>query len=234
MMAILLQSSLYAENKKSTELNEITIVTLDYPPYTYTNDANEIVGLAATKVQALFKQADIPFKIKILPWKRAVTMQTDLDDVLIYPLTRITAREGLYNWIVPLYSITLNIYALSENVDPNVDILAGKYKFICTKDSANCKVLEDYGVPKSSIMTNSGLSVGALIKLVERKRVDFLITTDDEFEYNLLKLGLNPDLFIKLNDYQTQYKEYLASKIDTDSKLISRIQKAHQSLLKSR
>ena len=59
-MAIMLQSSLYAENKKSTQLNEITIVTDYYPPYTYTNDANEIVGMAATKVRALFKQADIP------------------------------------------------------------------------------------------------------------------------------------------------------------------------------
>ena len=231
-MVIMFQSAVYAE-KKPTELNEVTIVTEDYAPYTYANDANEIVGIAATKVQALFKQADIPFKIKVLPWKRAMKLQMEMDDVLIYPLSRIPEREGIYNWIAPLYTITLNIYALSENIDPDVDISAGKYKFVCAAESANCKVIEGYGFPKSSIITTSGLSVAQMVELVERKRVDFMITSDEVFEYNLLKLELDADRFIKLTNYKTQYVEYLASKIDADSELVISLKNAHQILLKN-
>jgi len=69
VLALACFPSLANENKKP-----VTLTTHNLYPYGYYNGQNEFIGSAVDVVRCVFDQMDQPYKIEVVPWKRAQRM----------------------------------------------------------------------------------------------------------------------------------------------------------------
>lgn len=97
---LLLSNLLHAE--------PIVLVTEEIPPYAYTQNG-KFTGASIEIIQALFKEANIPYTINIFPWKRAVEI-TKNNKACIFPIQRSQEREVLFNWISPVLITQTGFY----------------------------------------------------------------------------------------------------------------------------
>jgi polar amino acid transport system substrate-binding protein len=225
---LLLTPALLSAADYSKKNPELMIFTEEYPPYTFTNDKGIVTGSTAQKVQNLFKQLNIPFKTKILPWKRAVFEQKRTERSFIYPLTRNQLREEQYQWVVPLDTLYLRLYGLSKYFKPDDEVVDGDYTFSCYDESSYCQILEKFGVKKSSIMTITIDDTAKQFELVLRERTHFMITTEEVFYHYLDKMNIDPKLFTQLNKYQYEITDYLAANKKLDPEIVKKVQQEAQ------
>jgi polar amino acid transport system substrate-binding protein len=96
------------------------LVTEEIPPYAYKQNGKP-AGASVEIIEALFKEADIPYKISIYPWQRAlVTAKTK--SACIFPIQRTQSREVLFNWVSPVL-ITQTAFYTTPSSSLNIRVL---------------------------------------------------------------------------------------------------------------
>jgi polar amino acid transport system substrate-binding protein len=78
----------------------LKLITEELPPYAY-RQGGQITGASVEIIKELFKEANIPYEIKMFPWKRAYET-AKLQKACIFPIQRSQEREVLFNWISPV------------------------------------------------------------------------------------------------------------------------------------
>jgi hypothetical protein len=211
---------------------KVIVVTDNIPPYTYQNSEGKFVGIIAEKVHSLFNKAGISYEIKRIPWKRTIVKSYPDSNLMIYPLSRIPERESNFQWIMPLYSESLNIYGLAEKYsNKKIDITSGDYRFICVEKTSLCSALRTMNVPEHAITKITQVATTQLLKMVVRERIDFLIMAKAEIELSQKELGLSSDFFVTLDGYQYDVVEYLAAKPGINSQIIARMRMTAEKML---
>ncbi|PCJ48172.1 MAG: hypothetical protein COA74_09915 [Gammaproteobacteria bacterium] len=205
--------------------NKIILLTDHFPPLSYQNEKGEFIGTADKIIHKLFKNANLHYQIKSYPWKRALQMVSKQEDVLIYPLSRTENREDDYVWITPLFSLKIKTYGLTK---PNAtfDITKGNHQFACIKTTINCLAVNSLKIPESALSEISNISTVQLVKMVAKKRVDFIMMTEIEFEYAIKILNLDRKTFTKIEKYNYVATDYLAASKGFDQDIIEKIKAA--------
>jgi len=204
---------------------KLTLLTDHFPPLTYQNKEGEFIGSGDLIIKNLFKIANINYKIKSVPWKRAFRELNTNDYFLIYPLSRSKEREKHFVWIAPLFHLKINTYGLRNNYH-NIDITQGDYRFACIKTTINCQAVKSLNVPKPSVSEISNVSIKQLIKMVMLRHVDFIMSTEAEFKYTVERLNIDPALFVEVTGYQYIVTDYLAAKTSIDPRIVQRLKSA--------
>ncbi|WDE07986.1 transporter substrate-binding domain-containing protein [Thalassomonas viridans] len=108
----------------------ITVVTEDWPPYSYLLPNNEVSGIATSKVKQILEKANIEYTLSLYPWGRSYEMALTQKNVLIYSIYRHAKREASFQWICPLLpKVKLHFFALAKNKYIQIDNIEDAMKF---------------------------------------------------------------------------------------------------------
>jgi polar amino acid transport system substrate-binding protein len=73
----------------------------EHAPPASMKEGDEVTGRETEKVREMLARAAIPYKIDILPWKRAYTMAQQNPDTCVYSTSRTPEREKQFKWVGP-------------------------------------------------------------------------------------------------------------------------------------
>lgn len=79
----------------------LRVMTTHLPPLVF--ESGEQPGALRELVDALFAQVGVKAEQSFVPWQRALHVATTMPRTVIYPLTRLPAREAQFRWLAPLY-----------------------------------------------------------------------------------------------------------------------------------
>lgn len=104
---IMLSSNLYAK--------EIVLGYVEFPPYEF-NKSGKPAGILVEIVQNLFKQSNVPLKLKFYPFKRALeqTKKGDLDGLFNFYKTK--ERERHFDYTKPVIKNPLVFFAKKGSI----------------------------------------------------------------------------------------------------------------------
>ena len=77
----------------SAGAQDLAVVSSSWTPFVY-EENGKITGLGTDIVNAVLGKAGIKSEITLYPWKRAMKIAQQSENVLIYPIVRIRERES--------------------------------------------------------------------------------------------------------------------------------------------
>jgi len=111
-----LLSVLFAVMTAVSHSAPVSLITEELPPYAY-RDQGKVVGASVEIIEALFKEAGVPYEIKMFPWKRAFEL-VQTSNACVFPIQRSQEREALFNWVSPVLVTQTGFYTgKGKNVD---------------------------------------------------------------------------------------------------------------------
>lgn len=96
-------------NEKSSHL-EINMVSYEIPPYVI-EQGRELDGLAVRYVKNLMKRAGVPFRLSVMPPKRALIYTLATPSTCVFPIERSQEREVQFSWVSPITISRHGLYA---------------------------------------------------------------------------------------------------------------------------
>lgn len=212
---------------------ELAVVTEVWPPYSYTDEQGNALGLATRNVQAALKSANIAYQIDYRPWARAFHIAKTKPNILIYPMYRTIEREALFHWFCPILS-GITVYAISKR---SRDLQAYSLRELIKKgvtagvmrDGNNHELLVSMGFDKDKLDPSS-TELANIRKLIH-DRVDIVFQSKEGFEYGLNQLNVMKHEFTygaalrKADEGQV----CAAVRLGSDEELVLKLQKAFSS-----
>lgn len=224
---LLLLPSLALAQKK------LTIVTHDFPPFSYQH-AGQYRGMSVEILYAVlgkmqFKQ----FEIVSLPWKRALK-EGQKPGHLLFPFARKPNREIRFDWVAKAGPRKISLFKLRDRRDIQTARENAFYKEFSVASligTAYSKALEDQGFKKRHQSNTPMQSV----LMLARERVD-LVLEDDAVFYHSLK-SYNAGLFDhekisaeKVTHFSKASDRWFAFGKGSDQQLVEGFKLAYQQL----
>ena len=123
--ALLLSLSLCFAGSISAQSFQLN--TENYPPFNMENEKGEIIGISTEIVEALFKRANVTYKLSLLPWQRAYKEALEIEGYAVFSTTRTPEREPLFKWVGPIIENNWVFLKRSKNRHINIkDLDAAK------------------------------------------------------------------------------------------------------------
>ncbi|MEP1448429.1 MAG: transporter substrate-binding domain-containing protein [Paraglaciecola sp.] len=183
--------------------NEILFVGSNFPAILQQSNQGEVSGLAADIIDHIMSSLNMPYKIIIVPWKRAQTMiEHGQADVIIGPY-KTAKREALFDFSThPFYKDKMVLYAHRSNTiqwTGNLSTLQGKTLGVPLGWTGG----ENYESSKHliNIYHVPGLKNG--IQMLIKKRVDFVLGNLRNAEFIISQHKIGEDLRLLLPEIQS-------------------------------
>ncbi len=87
------------------------ILTEEFPPYNYTSNNGETVGISTEIVREILNRIGHPENIEVMPWADGYEQIQNEENVILFSTTRAPARETLFKWVGPLVPNNLAFFA---------------------------------------------------------------------------------------------------------------------------
>lgn len=227
----LLACSFFTATLFANDIDKITIMTEEYPPYNLTQNGKlkglsvEILDLMLQKVGS--KQTSK--NVKVLPWARSYSMVQLKKDTMLFSMFRTEQRDKLFKWVGPIDS---SVTALIARKDKKIKINSvediKKYKIGTVKDDIGELALKELGVVKTDSISGTN-SIEKSIRKLDRGRIDLFSYMYEPKSWKID--GFDPKNYE--NVYTLQKKDlYYAFHIETDDKVIQTLQTALDALKK--
>ena len=210
----------------------LTVITEYRPPFNYTDDKGNIVGLSTTILKQILDKSGVHYKIKVFPWKRAYQLAQTHPNILIYTIYRSEKREKLFKkWIGPIGpTSSMHLYKLSSNNNINIKTFndVKNYSVGVVINSRAHELAKNRNF--SHIFQTKSEKVNLLNFVSEA--VDLVISTEPKLKFMLGKLNIDPKSVTKLLPlYEDKIsKVYSAFSYGTDQKIIDKIYQANKEL----
>lgn len=121
-------------------------------------DGDKVVGVASQVVELTLANAGITdYHMALYPWARAYDIARLEANVLIYPMIRSSAREGLFKWVGELEHVMPSFYKLRKRGDMRVKDLqdASHYTVGVVRDDSRQQYLEGKGFSRMVVSANN-------------------------------------------------------------------------------
>lgn len=121
-------------------------------------DGDKVVGVASEVVEMTLANAGITdYHMALYPWARAYDIARLEANVLIYPMIRSSAREGLFKWVGELEHVMPSFYKLRKRRDVRVTDLqdASHYTVGVVRDDSRQQYLEGKGFSRMVVSANN-------------------------------------------------------------------------------
>ena len=150
------------------DVNELMLVTNDFPPYAFGQEGH-ISGIAAEIVKELMSRAGVDGKIIMLPWNRALKYSKSRK-MMLFPYTRMPYREKDFKWIGPIMKDCFVFTVLSSTTRTFSDIEDFRSLRIgVTSSTPTLARLKELGFKHLQVVASEKLNAK---KLVIAKRID--------------------------------------------------------------
>lgn len=83
------------------EAKPLNVVTFIERPLIY-QKSGEPVGVVVNVVKELFRQANVEYKLRLMPPKRALLTTAETDSFCVFPVARSQEREARFQWVSPV------------------------------------------------------------------------------------------------------------------------------------
>lgn len=80
---------------------ESLFIVAEHAPPASMKEGNAVTGRETEKIRDMLGRAAVPYKIDVLPWKRAFTMAQQQKNTCVYSTSRTPEREKQFKWIGP-------------------------------------------------------------------------------------------------------------------------------------
>lgn len=210
-----------AENLK------ITVYTFEIPPYTL-NENGRLTGAAVEIIESVFKRAQIPCSVKLLPFSRAYQTTQTTPNSFVFPITRVSDRENDFQWAGAITPSPMSAYVLSSRTDIRILTLDDmrKWKIGTIQKDVRENYLLKHNFDISSMQRLSGSQTYERnIRKLAMKRIDILPFPDHVFLYLSAKDGYKPTTFRKAYTFDelSSLGYSLAAHPGIDKDIISKI-----------
>jgi len=209
----------------AASLEDISILTEDYPPYTYVDSTGEVEGMSVRMLEESYAQIDETLdksRIKVQPWARAYRSALNGKNTLLFSTNRTAQREKLFQWAGPISNAKTVLLA---RVDRHIKIdgpqSLRQYVIGGIRDDVAmqlvAKELAGEGTLLSSPYNRS------LLRMLSLGRIDLWAYSERAAKQLLSKNGFNPA------DYESVYtlqnsNIYFAFSKNTPSHLVTKLQ----------
>lgn len=176
----------------------ITVVSEEWPPYNYTNEKGEFIGISTEIVKAVLTEAQLEYHIEVYPWNRAFNKARDNKNTLLYTIYRVGDRIDKFQWICPLVKNEgFAVYALAERRDIQLQQLsdAKKFRIGTLRSGGGYDVLKHAGFLEGKNMDIATDELANIRKLF-KQRVDLIIQEVEPLKLRLKELEL-PQVAVK-------------------------------------
>ncbi|WP_189471794.1 substrate-binding periplasmic protein [Litchfieldella qijiaojingensis] len=212
----------------SADLNGLTYITEEYPPYNFKRNG-EVQGISVDVLTAIFEATDSDLShddIRILPWARGYDTALKEPNTVLFSTTRTTSRETLFKWVGPIVRDRVTLLARR---DRNIDIASiedlnrSNYQVAVIREDIGAQRLLESGVDQEKIL--SAISNVSAMKMLNRGRVDLWAYSEDVAFWLMEENGLNNDDFESIYTLSESYL-YFALHRDTEDRLVDAMQAA--------
>ncbi len=209
---------------------DIQVVTEELPPFNYTNDEGQIVGLATERLKVVMALAGLNYEIRSYPWARAYNIAQNEPNVLIYTIYRTPEREQLFKWICPLIAPgPAYLYRLKSREDIQIDNLndISRYSVSVTAEGMELAYLRSKGMKPGKHLDLASDTVVSYRKLLAG-RVDLVLSSTQITGGSLEAMGYPRDRVVpafeikELNDREG----CMAFGLKTDDALVEKVRRA--------
>lgn len=183
-------------------IESIEFLTEEYPPYNFTNDDGELVGIAVDILEETLKQLGSQKTRKdfiVLPWARGYAdVRSPSARNALFSTTRTPLRESLFKWAGPISETVVSVFADSgKNYQINNSNDLKSYKFSAIRGDIGGLLLGGAGVKAMNILNSANFDTMV-------RQVTFGRTQMFAYEQNVAFWLMNKHN-LKKPDYQPIY-----------------------------
>lgn len=175
ILLLLLVISLIYFLLNSNNIDDIRIVTEEYPPLQYINKNGDLDGYATNIINATIEELGISKKIELLDWDKAYKLALEEENIALFSVIKTNERENNFKWVGPIGTLKVGLYRNyfdSFEIDSLEE--AKEYKISAVKNYSYTEDLLSLGF-ENIVECNSEKE--ALEKLMSRE-VDFFLTSN--------------------------------------------------------
>lgn len=213
--------------------DEIRIVTEELPPYNMTQ-GGRITGISTEVVQAVLKEVGMSAPIQSMPWARAYDTALNLENVLIYSITRTPQREKLFKWVGDIAPMHWYLFARAGSSIRLASLDdARKYQIAAVKEDAGEQYLLFQGFVAGKNLQSSNKYQYNYDKL-KNGRADLWISLELNALHLIREAGEEPERTVvralSLPELDGENGLNMAFSLKTPDALVERFRKALQSV----
>ncbi|GHF17849.1 hypothetical protein GCM10017044_10380 [Kordiimonas sediminis] len=189
---------------------------------THDGSASRFGEIVKTSKQFL-RSKDVPYEIKIQPWRRILRDAETQQNGLIIGLIRSPEREEHFHWLHPLLITDYKLIARNTEEFQNLDhdsIISGKYTVVCETESAQCDMLSKFGFKEENILQLAEAKAEGFESLLLHGRIDFIVSDMKEVNNNLKNLGHSEQAVIPVATVDASHIYLAGSKSTLDPKYL--------------
>ncbi len=224
---LFLSSILFPALIKAASLEEITILTEEYPPYNYLDERGYLKGIAVDLLIKAYAKANIELNtddINIQPWPRSYRQLLKQTNTLLFSMTRNAQREKLFQWAGPISKTKISLIA-KKNRNIVINGTPDLEKYIIGG------ILEDIGLQLvDSLLKNkknlvSVPSPASLTGMLYLDRIDLWAYEENAANLFLKRHGFDNELYQSVYTL-SEAELFYAFSLKTDKKIVDRLQRA--------
>ncbi|TNM63001.1 substrate-binding periplasmic protein [Aliirhizobium smilacinae] len=157
----------------------VTLTTESYPPFIYRNPDGTYHGSSVEQVEALMRNAGIPFTMEIMPWARAITLAETQPMHCVFSTARIPEREKRFKWVTPL-SISRHVLVRLAGSGVTAKTLeeAKRYTIGTHRADFTETLLRERDFPSIDLSSDFEITLNKLLE----QRVDMMPMSDNIYE----------------------------------------------------
>ena len=208
---------------------KLTVVTEEFPPYQYTNEAGELDGFSIDVVKKLFNLTHENHEILLLPWARAYNMAKKQKNVLIFTIAHTKERDKQFIWVGDLVDEKYYFWGLKANFLTDISSLEQlKNLRITTLRNSN---VHEYLLENNFLNINPVVNPEQRILMLNHNRVDLLAATELGMMAEAKKQGFDFSQFKKVLIVPALSSKFcIAFNIKSDKALVSKYKLAFEKL----
>lgn len=220
---------------KLSVAQEITVLTEDWPPYSFLDEEGKVAGSATKLVKEALNLADIKYQIHLYPWTRSFKLASRNENTLIYSIFRTQEREHNFQWICPITKpIEHRLFKLASRKDIQVNEFSDlkNYTLGLLRDTYPHQYLTEQGLKENvhlDIMVNEDLNLKRLLT----GRIDLLADEEAPLLLRFKKLGYDPSLIERAYTIQSDDapENCMAFSLKTPKPVVEKVRAAMKQVL---
>jgi ABC-type amino acid transport substrate-binding protein len=223
----LLSLSPFLSYVNAASLEDITILTEEYPPYNYLDEKGYLKGIAVDLLVKAYAKAGTALNtgdIKMQPWPRSYRQLQRTNNTMLFSTTRNTQREPLFKWAGPISKTKISLIAKkSRNIVINEPKDMEQYKV--------GGILEDIGLQLvTSLLSNKKNIVAvpttpSLTGMLNLDRIDLWAYEENAAKLFLKRHGFDTSLYESVYTL-SEAELFYAFSLKTEQKIVDLLQHA--------
>lgn len=204
----------------------LDVVTEDLPPYQVVINGKLSGGTAYLQVKAMLDRAGFPYKIRVLPWPRALSIAEKAPNTLIFSIARTAERESQFQWLGKLAPMQYQFYAAKRSpallINKPTDAL--QYTAVAVRGSAEAQRLLSLGFVEGKNLTliTDYLAVWGM---VHHQRADLTYANPPAASF-IARGKMQLTDFVAVSAVEYGQPLYVAASLDTPAEVVQALRQA--------